>query len=129
MSTIRTLAEASFTWTVKILGISEMDSLTNSDKATLERHYRYLKEKKGTELIESIVRFLVLPSPDAVQVSLPKQGQWTPVAGAWEYSAKPGITVNAYLTEALKEATGVSFSLGSLQMWYVSDWDIHEACR
>lgn len=118
MSTLLVLAQTSFSWSMDALGVIDLDATADSDKAVLDRHYEYFKDKPGKDLIESIARFHVLHPTDSAQTFFPRQGDWIPSTGGHAFSARPGISVQSYLAEALKEITKFPFRPCSLQIWY-----------
>lgn len=119
MSTLLVLVQTSFSWSMYALGAINLNTTTESDKAILDRHYKYFKDKPGRDLIESIVKFQVLHPPDSVQALSPKQGDWIPSTDGHAFSARPGISVQTYLAETLKDITDISFRPRFLQIWYV----------
>lgn len=118
MVALLTLAHVSFFWSMNALGMGDLHAVTGSERATLERHLKYLKDKPGKELVESLITMLAIHHSAATQVANTKLGNWASTGEGHRYVAQDNTTVDEYLDVGLKEAMELSFEPQCLQIWY-----------
>jgi hypothetical protein len=120
MSALSMLLQASLSSSMNALGMGEVHTATEADKAMLERHLVYFKDNPGKTMIESMVRFMIVLPPEGIQGLQSEKGDWLASTGSRQYCARDGITVGSYLTEGLQEALGLPSGVKALQLWYES---------